>query len=69
MSVITQDGYSALILAARLRYTKVVMELLKAKANMDLPDEVCSRLTVASHCIYMYMYMYILLHTCYSVEQ
>ena len=37
----TQDGESALILAARWGRTKVVMELVKARANLDLQDEVC----------------------------
>ena len=44
MSVITQGGYSALILAAIKGHTQVVMELVKAKANLDLQDLVCSKL-------------------------
>ena len=41
MSVITQDGYSALIEAAWGGHTEVVVELVKAKANLDLQNEVC----------------------------
>ena len=37
----TQVGGSALILAARWSYTEVVVELVKARANLDLQDEVC----------------------------
>ena len=41
MSVITQDGDSALILAAIDGHTEVVVELVKAKANLDLQNKVC----------------------------
>ena len=41
MSVITQDGDSALIRAAREGHTEVVVELMKAKANLDLQNKVC----------------------------
>ena len=41
MSVITQNGNSALIWAAYKDYTEVVVELVKAKANLDLQDKVC----------------------------
>ena len=41
MSVITQRGYSALILAARMATTEVVVELVKAGANVDVQTEVC----------------------------
>ena len=41
MSVITQSGYSALISAAFKGHTEVVVELVKAKANLDLQNEVC----------------------------
>ena len=40
-SVITQDGESALISAVRRGRTKVVVELVKARANLDLQDKVC----------------------------
>ena len=40
-AVITQDGYSALIWAAIKGHTEVVVELVKAKANLDLQNKVC----------------------------
>ena len=41
MSVITQDGYSALMMAAGWGRTEVVSLLLEAGANIDLHNEVC----------------------------
>ena len=41
MSVIAQDGDSALIYAAAEGHTEVFVELVKAKANVDLQNEVC----------------------------
>ena len=41
MSVITQGGKSALMKAASNGHTKVVVELVKAKANLNLQNEVC----------------------------
>ena len=41
MSVITQNGNSALIWAADECHTEVVVELVKAKANLDLQNKVC----------------------------
>ena len=41
MSVITQDGYSALMLAAMKRETEVVVKLVKAGANVDMQTKVC----------------------------
>ena len=40
MSVITQDGESALMMAAREDRTKIVSLLLKAGANTDLQNKV-----------------------------
>ena len=57
MPVITQYGYSALILAARYGHTEVVVELVKAKANLDLQNKVCSRLTVTIR-LYILEYTY-----------
>ena len=37
----TQVGESALICAASRGHTEVVAELVKARANLDLQDEVC----------------------------
>ena len=41
MSVITQDGQSALMMAARCGKTDVAVELLKAGANVDMQNNVC----------------------------
>ena len=40
-SVITQLGKTVLMKAASEGYTEVVVELVKAKANLDLQDNVC----------------------------
>ena len=42
MSLISQDGNSALMEAAYNGKTDVVVELVKAGANLDLQNEVCS---------------------------
>ena len=39
-SVITQSGDTALMIAARRGHTEVVVELVKAKANLDLQNNV-----------------------------
>ena len=41
MSVITQDGTSALMNAVHYGETEVVVELVKAGANLDLQNTVC----------------------------
>ena len=41
MSVITQAGNSALMVAAREGETEVVVELVKAGANVDMKNDVC----------------------------
>ena len=41
MSVITQDGDSALMEAASGGKTEVVVELVKGGATVDMQDEVC----------------------------
>ena len=41
-SVITQSGETALMEAARWGRTEVVVELVKANANLDLQDKVCT---------------------------
>ena len=53
-SVITQSGHTTLMKAASEGHTEVVVELVKAKANMDLQDNVstcyydctCSHVTI-----------------------
>ena len=42
MSVITQEGYSALMWAAGWGTTEAVVELVKAGANVDMQNEVCT---------------------------
>ena len=44
MSIITQDGWSALMVAAWNGHTEVVAVLVKAGANKDLQDKVCHKL-------------------------
>ena len=46
MSVITQDGGSALMGAARWGHTEAVVELVKAGANVDMQTEVCQYIYV-----------------------
>ena len=41
MSVITQDGWSALIVAAREGKIEAVVELVKAGAKVDMQTKVC----------------------------
>ena len=41
MSVITQDGESALMRAAYWGQTEVVVELVKAGADLNLQNKVC----------------------------
>ena len=48
MSVITQDGKSALMRAARHGHTETVAELVKAKANLDLQNNVRIQLVMMS---------------------
>ena len=46
MSVITQRGVSALMFAAVYGKTEVVVELVKAGANVDMQNEVCQYIYV-----------------------
>ena len=61
MSVITQNGWSALMAAAKEGKTEAVVELVKAGTNVDMQDKVCQ---------YIYIYMYVvhdvqyMLHVC-----
>ena len=53
MSVITQDGSSALLWAASGGHTEVVQQLVKADANLDLQNkEVCQY--VKAHNVHEY---------------
>ena len=40
MSVVTQDGDSALMMAAKHGHTDIVVELVKAGAKLDLQNKV-----------------------------
>ena len=55
MSVITQNGWSALMWAASEGRTKVIVELVKAGANVDMQNTVCQYL-------YIYVYTYSCVH-------
>ena len=48
MSVITQDGVSALTVAALSSKTEVVVQLLKAGANVDMQNTVCQYIALFS---------------------
>ena len=58
MSVIPQDGDSALMYAARWGWTKVVIELVKARSSLNLQNTVCQYVRHA----YIYMYMKYTIH-------
>ena len=49
VSVIAQDGYPPLIWAARYGHTEVVVELVKAKANLDLQNIVMCTMNKHTH--------------------
>ena len=52
-SVITQDGETALMKAVRWGHTEVVVELVKAKVNLDLKNKVCTSInTITTRTIY-----------------
>ena len=54
MSVITQNGYSALMRAAMEGNIEVVVELVKAGANVDMKDDVCQYIyTYITHDVYI----------------
>ena len=58
--------YYLAIFAASNGLTKVVVELMKAKTNLDLQNMVCSKLlTVSIHCTCTHVHI----HTCGSLEQ
>ena len=44
MSIITQNGWTALMRAAYWGYTEIVAVLVKEGANKDLQNEVCHKL-------------------------
>ena len=54
MSVFTQDGWSALMHAASEGRTEVVVELVKAGANLNLQNAVCQLYT---HCLFLVLHV------------
>ena len=54
MSVITQGGRSALMSAASNGHTKVVVELVKAGADLNLQNDVCHNIlhVFLRNCLY-----------------
>ena len=58
MSVITQREYFALMFAAREGKTEIVVELVKAGANVDMQDYV----RMPMHHILCTTYMYMCIH-------
>ena len=63
MSVITQRGESALMMAAMMGETEVVVELVKAGANVDMQNKVCMLYIYTYSCVHVYvttgMYKYL----------
>ena len=51
MSVIKQDGWSALMYAASGGITEVVVELVKAGANLNMQNTVCE--CIGGPCTYV----------------
>ena len=59
MSIITQDGYTALMLASRNGKTEIVDQLINAGATLDLQNDVCiSCYVVVSHDVIIYTIVY-----------
>ena len=61
MSVITQNGASALMVAAREGKTEAVVELVKAGANVDMQTKVCQYIYVVHdvHKLHVYMHVHV----------
>ena len=59
MSAITQWGGSALMLAAVRGKTEVVVELVKAGANVDMQSDVCQCIYVVQH-VHMHVALHVL---------
>ena len=63
MSIITQYGRSALTLAAMWGETEVVVQLVKAGANVDMQDNVCQYIHFNVHVHFVHvLYTYMLVH-------
>ena len=59
MSVITQDGWSALMYVGS---TEVVVELVKAGANLNLQSTVCQYIIKEIHDVHVYKILYMYSH-------
>ena len=55
MTVIKQNGWSALMAAAQEGKTEAVVELVKAGANVDMQNEVCQYIYVV-HDVHVYVH-------------
>ena len=64
MSVITQNGASALMAAAREGKTEAVVELVKAGANVDMQTKVCQYIYVVHdvHKLHVYIHVCVYIH-------
>ena len=64
MSVITQDGASALMAAAQEGKTEAVVELVKAGANVDMQTKVCQYIYVVHdvHELHVYIHVCVYIH-------
>ena len=68
MSVITQDGRSALMWAAMKGKTEVVVELVKAGANVDMQNEVYVYVNTCTFTYSMYL-VHSIVCTCTCVSR
>ena len=59
MSVITQDGASALVAAAQEGKTEAVVELVKAGANVDMQTKVCQYIYVVHDVHKLHVYIHV----------
>ena len=64
MSVITQNGWSALMFAANEGKTEAVVELVKAGANVDMQNKVCQYIYVVHdvHKLHVYIHVCVYIH-------
>jgi ankyrin repeat protein len=64
MSVITQNGVSALMCAAREGKTEAVVELVKAGANVDMQNKVCQYIYVVHDVHKLHVYIHVCVYMC-----
>ena len=65
MSVITQSGNSALMVAAYEGYTEIIQPLVKAGTNLDLQDKVCQ---YVAHDVHEYSDNIKTTNNCYCID-